>query len=344
MIRWNNDYNHGAHPRILQAFADTNHENYEGYGLDEWCRAAADEIRGHMPDADVDIHFMLGGTQANYTMIDASLRTYQGIICADSGHIQVHETGAVEHTGHKIHVVPGVDGKITAAEVEKEAAAYQNSDIQEHVTEPKMVFLSFPSEYGTIYSRKELEEIREVCTRYGLYLLIDGARMGYGLGAEGNDVTLADLAAAADIFYIGGTKCGAMMGEAVVIVNDELKRHFRSCMKQNGGLLAKGWVLGLQFYTLFHDGLYFQITEQADRYAMEIRDAFHAKGIASYIESPTNQQFVLLTREQMDALGKRHIFEQEFQTGDGRCCVRFCTSWSTTREEVDLLLEDIEAL
>lgn len=344
MIRWNNDYNCGAHPAILQAFMDTNGESYGGYGMDEWCERAAVEIKKHLGGADADIHFMLGGTQVNYTMIAAALRPYQGIICADSGHIQVHETGAVEHTGHKIHVVPGVKGKITARAVEREAEGYRSSDIPEHVTQPKMVFLSFPSEYGTIYTKEELSDISRVCRKYGLYLMVDGARMGYGLGAEGNDVTLADIAAAADIFYIGGTKCGAMMGEAVVIVNQELKDHFRSYMKQNGGLLAKGWVLGLQFYTLFRDGTYFDITEWADRYAMDIRRAFAEKGVESYIDSPTNQQFLLLTEEQKEKLAKNHIFENQFQTRDGRFCVRFCTSWSTKEADVQALLRDIRAL
>ena len=344
MIRWNNDYNCGAHPAILQAFMDTNGESYGGYGMDEWCERAAVEIKKYLGGADADIHFMLGGTQVNYTMIAAALRPYQGIICADSGHIQVHETGAVEHTGHKIHVVPGVKGKITARAVEREAEGYRSSDIPEHVTQPKMVFLSFPSEYGTIYTKEELSDISRVCRKCGLYLMVDGARMGYGLGVEGNDVTLADIAAAADIFYIGGTKCGAMMGEAVVIVNEELKDHFRSYMKQNGGLLAKGWVLGLQFYTLFRDGTYFDITERADRYAMDIRRAFAEKGVESYIDSPTNQQFLLLTEEQKEKLAKNHIFENQFQTRDGRFCVRFCTSWSTKEADVQALLRDIRAL
>lgn len=344
MIFWNNDYNKGAHPSIIQAFASTNEESYEGYGLDPWCRKAAVELKKYLGGKEADIHFLLGGTQTNYTMIAAALRPYQGIVCADSGHIQVHETGAVEHIGHKIHVVPGTEGKLTAEAVEKEAAAYTHSDIPEHVTQPKMVFLSFPSEFGTIYTREELQSISGVCRRYGLYLMVDGARMGYGLGAENNEVTLADIAEAADIFSVGGTKCGAMFGEAVVIVNQELKEHFRSYMKQNGALLAKGWVLGLQFYTLFRDGIYFKITAEADRFAMEIKKAFLKKGIPLYMDSFTNQQFVLLSGSQMEHLAKRHVFEKQFPAEDGRYCVRFCTSWSTRRQDVDALLEDIEDL
>ena len=343
MSRWNNDYNHGAHPAVLEAFLKTNQESYGGYGLDEWCERAAEKIRTHLGSADADIHFMVGGTQVNYTVIAAALRPYQGVISADSGHIHVHETGAVEHTGHKIHVVHGENGKLSAASVEAEAENYRISKVKEHITQPKMVYLSFPTEYGTLYSKKELEEISAVCRKYGLYLMIDGARMGYGLGAKENDLKLSDLAALADVFYIGGTKCGAMMGEAVVIINDELKENFRSYMKQNGGMLAKGWTLGLQFYTLFENDLYFEMTARADQYAMEIREAFEKKGIDFYIDSPTNQQFVLLSEEQMRKLEKNHIFEYQFPEGD-KHCVRFCTSWSTKPEEVEELKADILAL
>lgn len=343
MIRWNNDYNHGAHPAVLEAFARTNEDSYGGYGLDEWCEKASEKIKGYLGKKDADIHFMVGGTQVNYTVIAAALRPYQGVISADSGHIHVHETGAVENTGHKILAVKGENGKLSAESIAAEAENYRTSGVKEHITQPKMVYISFPTEYGTIYSKKELQEISDVCRKYDLYLMIDGARMGYGLGAEVNDLKLSDLAALADVFYIGGTKCGTMMGEAVVITNDALKDHFRSYMKQNGGMLAKGWTLGLQFYTLFEGGLYFEITAQADKYAMQIRDAFEKKGIASYIDSPTNQQFVLLTDEQKSRLGQKHIFEYQFPVGE-KHCVRFCTSWSTRQEDVDTLKEDIMAL
>ena len=314
MSRWNNDYNHGAHPAVLEEFIKTNQESYGGYGLDEWCERAAEKIKTHLGSTDADIHFMVGGTQVNYTVIAAAL-----------------------------HVVKGENGKLSAASVEAEAENYRTSGVKEHITQPKMVYISFPTEYGTLYSQKELEEISAVCRKYGLYLMIDGARMGYGLGAKVNDLKLSDLAALADVFYIGGTKCGAMMGEAVVITNNELKDNFRSYMKQNGGMLAKGWTLGLQFYTLFENDLYFEITGRADKYAMEIREAFEKKGIDFYIDSPTNQQFVLLSEEQMRKLEKKHIFEYQFPEGD-RHCVRFCTSWSTKPEDVEELKEDILAL
>ncbi|MBR3881622.1 MAG: aminotransferase class I/II-fold pyridoxal phosphate-dependent enzyme [Mailhella sp.] len=289
MIRWNNDYNHGAHPAILAALQNTNENSYGGYGLDEWCERARQMILSHLGGADAEVHFLLGGTQANFTVINAALRPYQGVICADSGHIHVHETGAIEHGGHKIHVLKGENGKLSAAAIAAEAEAFRISGVQEHITQPKLVYISFPTEFGTIYSKQELEDIAAVCREYRLYLFVDGARMGYGLGAEGCDVTLADLARLADAFYIGGTKCGALMGEAVVLVNDDLKDHFRSYIKQNGGMLAKGWLLGLQFATLFENDLYFDITRQAVKDAMRIRNAFLEKGIPLFMESPTNQ-------------------------------------------------------
>lgn len=344
MLRWNNDYNRGAHPAILQALIDTNDTAYGGYGLDEWCDKAKIEIKKYLHNDTADINFLLGGTQANYTVIAAALRPYQGIIAADTSHIHSHETGAVENTGHKIHVLPNVDGKLTAAAIAAEAENYHISNIPEHITQPKMVFLSFPSEYGTIYSKQELMDIRRVCDDYKLYLYIDGARLGYGLGSEQCDVTIADIAAIADAFYIGGTKCGALFGEAVVLLNDDLKDHFRNYMKQNGAMLAKGWLLGLQFYTLFKDGLYFDITAHANKTALRIKDAFAAKGIPFVFESCTNQQFVRLTQEQMDKIGKNHIYEYEGKIDEKYHAIRFCTSWSTKDDDVDILLRDISSL
>lgn len=344
MIRWNNDYNCGAHPAILQALSDTNDQSYPGYGLDEWCEKAAAEIKKYLQNDHAEIHFMLGGTQANYTVIAAALRPYQGVISAATGHIHVHETGAVENTGHKIHVIPGKQGKLTAEDIAAEAEIYQSSGIKEHITQPKMVYLSYPTEYGTLYSRQELLDIREVCDKYDMYLYIDGARLGYGLGSCACDVTLADLAGVADAFYIGGTKCGALFGEAVVLLHRDLKDHFRSYIKQNGAMLAKGWLLGLQFYTLFKDGLYFEITRHADEAAMKIKTAFESKQIPFFFESNTNQQFVILTNAQMEQIGKKHIFEYEEKLDADHHVVRFCTSWSTKDENADALVTDIQDL
>ena len=344
MIRWNNDYNHGAHPAVLQALSDTNNNSYGGYGLDEYCEAAALEIKKYLGGADADIHFMVGGTQVNFTVIAAALRPFESVISADGGHINSHETGAVENTGHKIHALKSVNGKITAEQIKAEAQIFCDSETKEHITQPKLVYISFPTEFGTIYSKAELEAIRQVCDQYKLYLMVDGARMGYGLASPENDVTLADLARLADVFYIGGTKCGTLFGETVVIVNDDLKPNFRSYIKQNGGMLAKGWLLGLQFHTLFKDGLYFDITGQAMDGAMKIKKAFAEKGIPFYIDSPTNQQFPILTEGQKNKLAEKHIFEYQMKLEDGRHCVRFCTAWSTRPEDVDVLLADIAAL
>lgn len=344
MIRFNNDYNHGAHPAILEALEQHNNESYGGYGLDLWCEKAANTIKELIRCPAAAVHFLVGGTQANYTVIDAALRPWQSVIAANSGHIHVHETGAVEHIGHKIEALPAKNGKITAEQVAAHAELYRTSGVQEHITQPKMVYISYPTEVGTLYSKNELEELRKVCDRYALYLFIDGARMGYGLGSPEADITPADLAELADAFYFGGTKCGALFGEAVVLVHPALQADFRSSIKQNGGMLAKGWLLGLQFYTLFKNGLYFSITKQAVAQAMRIQEAFLCKGLELYTKSPTNQQFVILTNEQAKKLSQKYIFEFQEQIDKDRCCVRFCTSWSTTEQEVEALIADIEKL
>jgi len=304
MYRFNNDYNIGAHPEIIMALANDANNNYPGYGLDPWCDKAAAMIRKKIGNETAHVHFLVGGTQANYTIIANSLRPFESVICAESGHINAHETGAVEHVGHKIEALPGKNGKITAKQVDSYAKAYEKSEIPEHVTTPKMVYISFPTEFGTIYSKKELSDLYAVCQKHKLFLFIDGARLGYGLGSPKCDMDIKDLAKNCDVFYIGGTKCGAMFGEAVVITNDQLKLHFRSSIKQNGGMLAKGWLLGLQFATLMQNDLYFKETKKASMYAMKIKDAFKKAGIPSYIESPTNQQFVLLTKNRKTNLQK----------------------------------------
>ncbi|MCI8549331.1 MAG: aminotransferase class I/II-fold pyridoxal phosphate-dependent enzyme [Lachnospiraceae bacterium] len=344
MIRFNNDYNHGAHPRILEALAKSNTESYGGYGQDIWCEKAAEEIKRCAGCPDGSVHFLIGGTQANFTVIAAALRPYQGVISPETGHINAHETGAVENCGHKIFALPAKDGKITATQIEKEAETYASSSIKEHIVQPKLVYLSYPTEYGTLYSKKELEEIYEVCQKYGLFLFIDGARLGYGIGSPEADLTFKDFSALSDVFTCGGTKCGTLFGEAVVITNHRLKEGFRCFMKQNGAMLAKGWLLGLQFYTLFQDGLYFEITKQAVDYAMKIKSAFERKGISFYAESFTNQQFVLLNQKQMEKLAENCIFKVDEKVNEQLSCVRFCTSWSTTEEEVNALVTEINKL
>lgn len=344
MIRYNNDYNISAHPAILKALAEDAGNSHPGYMLDPWCEKAYAEIQKYIKCSEAEIHFAVGGTQTNYIVIEAALRPVESVICADSGHIHVHETGAVEHTGHKIETLPGKDGKITAKQIEAAAKKARTSEVSEHITQPGMVYISFATEYGSIYSKKELKDIRKVCDKYGLYLFIDGARLGYALGSPECDLTIEDITKLSDIYYIGGTKCGAMFGEAIVIRNEKLQPMFRNYLKQAGAILAKGWLLGIQFYTLFKDGLYFDITKQAVEYAMQIRDAFNKKGIPSYIDSPTNQQFVVLTKAQAKKLAKSFIYENEDVLGDGRLVVRFCTSWATTKEDADALVKAIEEL
>lgn len=344
MLRWNNDYNHGALPEILSALQETNCEAYCGYGLDEWCVRASAEIKKYLGGADADIHFLIGGTQVNYTLIASALLPFQSVISADSGHINVHETGAVENTGHKIQTVEAENGKISASAVEELALLYESSGIKEHITQPKLVYISQPTEFGTLYSKAELEELSAVCRKHDLLLYADGARLAYALGSPENDASLADLAETCDAFYIGGTKCGTLFGEALVLINDSLKPNFRSYIKQNGAMLAKGWLLGLQFYTMFADGLYFKIGEKADEYAVCIREAFHSRGIKPFIPSNTNQQFVIVNEDQLRQLGENHIYEYDHELDGGQHCIRFCTSWCTSEEDVRKLTEDIHSL
>ena len=287
---------------------------------------------------------MIGGTQVNYTVITAALRPYQSVISADCGHINNHEAGSIEHTGHKVLIVPAENGKLTAKSIADEAAKYYEHGEAEYLTQPKMVFLSSPSEFGTTYKKEELMEIRKVCDKYGMYMYVDGARMGYWLTSDECDVTLADLAELVDLFYIGGTKCGALLGEALVIINPKLRDHFKTYMKQSGGVLAKGWLLGLQFYELFKDGLYFEITKKANKFAMMMKAAFEKAGMSFYIESGTNQQFVILTKEQAAKLAEKFVFEFSHDVDENHVCVRFCTSWSTTEEDINTLVDELNTM
>lgn len=341
MIRWNNDYNHGAHDAVLKKLAENNDKAFAGYGLDECCERAASLIKKHFSGIDADIHFLVGGTQTNFTFIASALKPYESVICADSGHINVHETGAVENTGHKVEALPHKDGKISASQIEEKAKLFADSNVKEHITEPKMVYISHPTEYGTLYSKKELTEIREICDKYNLILYLDGARLMYALGASGNDVSLSDIARLCDAFYIGGTKCGLLFGEALVLVNNSLKPHFRSYIKQNGAMLAKGWLLGLQFEAMFESGLYLNEGEKACAKALRIKEAFAEKGILPFVESNTNQQFMVVNEKQMNELAKNHIFEYEANLGNGNHCIRFCTSWNTSESDTDALIKDI---
>lgn len=343
MIRFNNDYNHGAFESVLKELAATNGTSYAGYGEDEWCAKAESIIKKLVSNEDALIKFVPGATQANLVVISAALSPVQSVIAADTGHINCHEAASIENTGHKILELPNTDGKIDARQIAACAAAYYDGGTPEYLTEPKMVYLSFPTEKGTLYSKRELREISEVCKRYGMYLFVDGARMGYGLGSERNDLTLRDFAELCDVFYIGGTKCGALFGEALVITEASLKYRFKAHMKQNGAVLAKGWLMGLQFAVMLQNGEYFERTKRADELAMQIKTAFERKGVPFWVDSLTNQQFVILSDSQKEALAKGYYFEEEGTVPQGTV-VRFCTSWATTQAEVDALVADIAKL
>ncbi len=343
MIRFESDYTQGATPEIIERLVATNMEMTPGYGMDEYCRSAQEKIKAEIDMKDADVHFLVGGTQTNFTFISSVLRPHQGVICAETGHIHVHETGSVEACGHKLLPLPSEDGKITAEQVAALTDAHYADSNFEHMTQPKLVYISFPTENGTIYSKAELTAISEVCRERELILFLDGARLGYGLACKKNDLTMADIASLCDAFYIGGTKVGALFGEALVITNDKCKKDFRYIEKQKGAMLAKGRLLGLQFDTLFTDGLYHKISKHAAELSEKIQSAFQSKGIELYYASPTNQQFPVLTKAQYDTLAKDFVFS-DWGRKDDKYIVRFCTSWATDEKDVEKLLSVIETL
>ena len=343
MIYFNNDYAEGCHPEVLRRLTETNLDQTPGYGTDAYCAQAADKIRKCCGDEDLAVHFLVGGTQANLTVIDAALRPHQGVLCAESGHIHVHETGAVEATGHKVLPLPSTDGKITAAQIRSAVLAHRADEAFEHTVQPKLVYISNPSELGTLYSLVELEGISETCHSLGLYLFLDGARLGYGLTAAGNDVTMADLARLCDVFYIGGTKVGALFGEAVVISNPIIAEDFRYLIKQHGGMLAKGRLLGVQFDALFTNNLYFCIAKRANILADRIRDTLNDLGYPLLIPGTTNQVFPILPDKLLVRLSEEFSFTEQQRIDDSHRAVRFCTSWATTEENVDRLCKAIKA-
>ena len=344
MLSYVNDYSEGAHPKILERLNGTNFEQLAGYGSDCYCEQAKEKIRAAIGCPEAEIFFLVGGTQTNQVVLDALLRAYDGVIAAESGHINVHETGAIEATGHKVITVAGEEGKVTADEIRVVYESHWKDPTHEHLAQPAMVYISNPSEIGTVYTLAELEEIARVCRRCGLPLFMDGARLGYGLACELCDYTLADIAALCDVFYIGGTKVGALFGEAVVITSDTLKRDFRYIMKQRGGMLAKGRLLGIQFETLFEDGLYFRISEHAVRLAMKLRAACAAKGYPFLVDSRTNQQFPIFPDTALEKLAEKYKYSYWARVDETHSAVRLCTSWATTDENVDALCKDIASV
>ncbi|MFV0351358.1 MAG: threonine aldolase family protein [Oscillospiraceae bacterium] len=344
MIRFNSDYCEGAHERILARLTKTNLEQTPGYGEDEYCKAAAQCIRSLCEAPDAAVHFLVGGTQANLTVVSAALRPYQGVISASSGHINVHETGAIEATGHKVLSQESTDGKLRPQQIETTCRLHFTDEAFEHMPQPKMVYISNPTELGTIYSLQEIKDLRAACDKYGLLLFMDGARLGYGFAAQTNNLTLKDLAQYCDVFYIGGTKVGALFGEAVVITNKDLQKDFRYIIKQKGGMLAKGRLLGLQFLELLEDGLYFELGQHAVKLADTMRKAFTDAGYAFYVNSPTNQIFAIIPDKDLAVLKQNYSYAYQLQLDDANSVVRFCTSWATRPEDVDTFINSLKLL
>ena len=333
------DYMAGTRSEILERLVATNYEETVGYGCDQYTQKAVELIKKAVGKENARVHFLVGGTQTNSTVIDGLLSRHEGVLAAESGHINVHESGAIEACGHKVLTLPEYEGKVKAEDVENYISNFYADDTYLHMVAPGMLYISFPTEYGTIYSKKELQDIHSVCKKWDIPLYIDGARLGYGLAAEGNDISLQDIANLCDVFYIGGTKLGALFGEAVVVCNDSLLKNFFPLIKQHGALLAKGRLLGLQFECLFSNNLYERVSLHAVDMAMKIKQAFIAKGYNPVVNSNTNQQFFLLPNDFMDKLSEDVGFELWGPRGEKETKVRFVTSWATKEEDVDLLIK-----
>lgn len=343
MFLFNSDYLEGAHPRVMQRLMDTNMVQTTGYGEDEYCAEARKTVRRLCEAPKADVHFLVGGTQTNFTLLSAALRPYQGVISTDTGHIAVHETGSVEACGHKVIELKNKNGKLEAGQVSEYCRQHFADDSHEHMVMPGAVYISNPTEVGTIYSRQELIALRGVCDRWNLILFLDGARLGYGLASPKNDLDLPFIASTCDVFYIGGTKQGLLFGEALVITNENLKRDFRYMIKQKGGMLAKGRLLGVQFEEILRDGLYFELSEHAIRLAMKLKEALADVGYAFMIDSPTNQQFPIVSDEALKQLRKKYSYAYQMRIDATHSAVRFCTSWATREEEVDQLIADMRS-
>ena len=341
MIHFNSDYTAGAHQEVMDALVRTNMEHTVGYGNDDYTAEARDMIREAVGIPDAEVMFLVGGTQTNATAIDGILRRHEGVLAAASGHIAVHESGAIEASGHKVLTLPEREGKVSSEDVERFIKEFYADETYQHMVAPGMLYISQPTEFGTIYSLEELKALSAVCHRHNIPLYIDGARMAYGLMAEGADFTLRDIARLADVFYIGGTKCGTLFGEALVVTNRELLKNLFPLVKQHGALLAKGRLLGVQFGALFRDGLYERIGKEAVRLALRIREAFRKAGYKVVIESPTNQQFFQLPNDVIDRLRESIAFDYWGPRGERESVVRFVTSWSTTEQDVEMLIAEV---
>ena len=337
MLSFENDYNVGAHPQILERLMQTNFEAQSGYGADRFCESAKARIRAAFSCPDADVFFLTGGTQTNSIVIDALLRSYEVVIAAATGHIALHEAGAVEYTGHKVLELPSHDGKLDAGELRAYLETFYADESHEHMVFPGMVYLSYPTELGTLYTKAELTAISQVCKEYHMPLFVDGARLGYGLTSPAADLTPAEFSALCDVFYVGGTKVGALCGEAVVFPKGTMPKHFLTTVKQHGALLAKGRLLGVQFDTLFDDGLYFAISRNAIRMAEALKSLFHEKNCRIWRETPTNQQFLVLEDAEMQRLREHVAFSFWEKYDNTHTVCRFVTSWATTQEQIETL-------
>lgn len=337
MFSFESDYTEGAHEAILKRLIDTNMTQVPGYGHDEFCDSAKEKIRAACGCPEAQIQFISGGTQTNQIVIASMLKLYEGVVSAQSGHINVHESGAVEYTGIKVLPLPQYEGKMKACDLEKMLADFYGDSSHEHMVFPGMVYISHPTEYGTLYSKAELSALSEVCRKNNLPLFLDGARLGYGLMSNDTDVTLHDIAELCDVFYIGGTKVGALCGEAVVFTKNNMPAHFENIVKKHGALLAKGRLLGVQFDALFTDDLYFKLGKHAIDAAERLKKMFAEKGYKFFIDSPTNQQFVILCNEDYERLSEHVRFSFWEKIDEQNTVVRFATSWATTKEALDTL-------
>ena len=344
MLFFENDYGYGAHPKVLEHLAQTNMEPVSGYGNDKFTASAAEKIKKAADCPDGQVYFLTGGTQTNMGVIDTLLRPYEGVVASSCGHVNTHEAGAIESTGHKVLTVPHKNGKLDADDLREYVQTFYADASHDHMVFPGMVYISHPSEYGTLYTKNELERLSAVCREFSMPLFLDGARLGYGLMSPKCDITLPELAQLCDVFYIGGTKVGALFGEAAVFTKHNMPRYFSTIAKQHGALLAKGRLLGLQFDTLFTDDLYFRISKHAINMAMQIRDAFDARGLQFYLHSPTNLQFLIMENKAVRALQQKIAFHTWGKVDEEHSVARFATSWSTTQEDVDALIDAIKTL
>lgn len=339
MISFESDYVAGAHPKVLQRLIETNLEALSGYGSDCYTKRACEKIKAACACEEADVFLLTGGTQTNAIVISTMLESYEGVLAADTGHVGCHEAGAIEYSGHKVLTLPNHQGKVDSAELKAYLQNFYADDNHEHMVFPGMLYISHPTEYGTLYSKRELAELANICREYDIPLYMDGARLGYGLMSKETDVTLADIAMLCDVFYIGGTKVGALCGEAVVFTKNNMPKHFMTKVKQQGALVAKGRLLGVQFDALFTDDLYFEIAAHAIKMAEKLKEILREKGCTFYLDSPTNQQFIVVENSKLQELGKKVTYSFWEKYDENHTVIRLATSWSTTEEDVEALRE-----